>query len=260
MENELKEGIRIDLLTPLTANFFPDQRYGEEYTDEEYEYGIPLTGADLTQYEAEIRDMVDWMNKNECLPTEAVCDLMTYFRGSMSVKEKVRQAVVSVKEVDGILYGCTELKLNEFLEEPELKELCEYITGQYSDGWGEGFEQRDIKVDGGHLNVYFYTDKNFHFQKKESELTGQGKHPEKGKRPKMKLIGQDGNIFSIMGRASRLLKENGQNKEAEEMFERVKSSGSYYQALGIISEYVETELSSPQKEEKKKMGKNREER
>ena len=63
-------------------------------------------------------------------------------------------------------------------------------------------------------------------------------------KPKMDLIGEDGNIFAIMGRASGLLKEAGQKAEAEEMINRVTSSGSYDEALGIISEYVETELSS----------------
>lgn len=62
-------------------------------------------------------------------------------------------------------------------------------------------------------------------------------------KPKMNLIGEDGNIFSIMGRASGLLKEAGQKAEAEEMIGRVTSSGSYDEALRIISEYVETELS-----------------
>ena len=63
-------------------------------------------------------------------------------------------------------------------------------------------------------------------------------------KPKMDLIGEDGNIFAIMGRASGLLKEAGQKAEAETMINRVTSSGSYDEALGIISEYVETELSS----------------
>ena len=67
--------------------------------------------------------------------------------------------------------------------------------------------------------------------------------PQKEK-PKMDLIGEDGNIFAIMGRASGLLKEAGQKAESEEMIGRVTSSGSYDEALGIISEYVETELSS----------------
>lgn len=72
-------------------------------------------------------------------------------------------------------------------------------------------------------------------------------------RPKMELIGQDGNIFAIFGRASRLLKENGQPDQAKEMCDRVYQSGDYYKALNIISEYVETELSekTPSKQKKR---------
>ena len=54
-----------------------------------------------------------------------------------------------------------------------------------------------------------------------------------------------------MGDARRLLVRNGQSKEADEMFQRVQDSGNYYQALGIISEYVETELSVPKQEKEK---------
>lgn len=61
-------------------------------------------------------------------------------------------------------------------------------------------------------------------------------------RPKMKLLGEDGNIFAIMGRASRLLKNAGQRDKAKEMCNRVMSCDSYHKALNVISEYVETEL------------------
>lgn len=72
--------------------------------------------------------------------------------------------------------------------------------------------------------------------------------PEKNSlRPKMQLIGQDGNIFAIMGRASRLLKESGQSDKAKEMCDRVMSCDSYQKALNIISEYVETELTPKNK-------------
>ena len=62
-------------------------------------------------------------------------------------------------------------------------------------------------------------------------------------KPKMDLAGHDGNIYSILGRASRLLKQEGQPDRAQEMWDRVLDSKSYNEALGIISEYVETELS-----------------
>ena len=62
------------------------------------------------------------------------------------------------------------------------------------------------------------------------------------RRPRMELIGADGNIFAILGRASRLLRENGQAEQAKEMHDRVCRSGNYAEALHIVSEYVETEL------------------
>ena len=78
----------------------------------------------------------------------------------------------------------------------------------------------------------------------------------KPQKPRMELLGQDGNIFGIMGQASRLLKRAGMKEQADEMFNRVTACGSYYEALNIISEYVETELSpkpEPQKSTKKKV-------
>ncbi len=61
-------------------------------------------------------------------------------------------------------------------------------------------------------------------------------------KPKMNLVGEDGNVFAILGRASRALKQAGMPEQAKEMFDRVTSSDDYYEALNIISEYVETEL------------------
>ena len=62
--------------------------------------------------------------------------------------------------------------------------------------------------------------------------------PEEKAKPDCALIGEDGNIFNLMGIASRTLKETGMANEAKEMCERVRSSGSYYEALGVIGEYV----------------------
>ena len=69
-----------------------------------------------------------------------------------------------------------------------------------------------------------------------------GFEPEQNKAEKVKpdceLIGQDGNIFNLMGIASHTLKQNGMADEAKEMCSRVTSSGSYCEALNIIGEYV----------------------
>jgi hypothetical protein len=58
-------------------------------------------------------------------------------------------------------------------------------------------------------------------------------------KPDCELIGQDGNIFNLMGIASRTLRENGMEDKAEEMVDKIHSSAeSYYDALNIIGEYV----------------------
>lgn len=57
-------------------------------------------------------------------------------------------------------------------------------------------------------------------------------------RPNCPLIGQDGNVFNLIGIASRTLKENGMAAEASEMSSRIFASGSYSEALSIIDEYV----------------------
>ena len=82
-------------------------------------------------------------------------------------------------------------------------------------------------------------------------------------KPKMDLAGMDGNIYAILGNASMLLKEAGMREQIDEMFKRCEASGSYDEALSIISEYVDTELSAPPIEPKKthkKKGKSAHER
>lgn len=54
---------------------------------------------------------------------------------------------------------------------------------------------------------------------------------------KSKLVGQDGNIFAIMGEDSKRLKTAGFHGQAKEMSSRVFDAGSYNEALSITSEY-----------------------
>lgn len=61
----------------------------------------------------------------------------------------------------------------------------------------------------------------------------------KNNKPQCKLIGEDGNIFNLVGIASRTLKNNGKETEAEKMRSKVFASGSYEEALSVIGDYVE---------------------
>lgn len=73
-------------------------------------------------------------------------------------------------------------------------------------------------------------------------------------KPDCPLIGQDGNIFNLMGIASRTLRQNGLADRAKEMCERVRTSGDYYQALGIIGEYVNITGDTPEEGEELEEG------
>ena len=53
--------------------------------------------------------------------------------------------------------------------------------------------------------------------------------------------GSSGNIYCVMGGASKILRKCGMEDRAKEMVDRVTSSGSYDEALEIIGEYVNLE-------------------
>lgn len=76
---------------------------------------------------------------------------------------------------------------------------------------------------------------------------------EKRDKPDCELIGQDGNIFNLMGIASRTLKRNGMRDEAEEMVDRITNGASSYdETLHIIGEYVN--ITGPSEDEEMSEG------
>ena len=213
------------------------------------DYPTLFSGVDMAYYEESIREAVEQRDNDDG------GNLMPYFDEDRNpgVKKKVLSAVPTVEIRGSELMGCTTVKLREPLTEAEMQDLQSYLKGQFSDGWGEGFEQQEIQTGDGVLYVHF-AEERFDFEVEQVQPAEPEKEQSAFKRPKMKLVGMDGNIFAILGRASRLLKENGQPQQAKEMSSRVYQSGDYYKALNIISEYVETELSekSPAKTKKER--------
>lgn len=57
-------------------------------------------------------------------------------------------------------------------------------------------------------------------------------------KPTCKLVGEDGNIFFILGRVIQALNDP---EKANEVSERVMAASTYDKALQIIMEYVEVE-------------------
>lgn len=65
-----------------------------------------------------------------------------------------------------------------------------------------------------------------------------GETAQKVEKPDCALIGQDSNIFNLVGIAVRTLRQHGQAEHAKEMSSRAFASGNYAEAFGIIGEYV----------------------
>lgn len=62
-----------------------------------------------------------------------------------------------------------------------------------------------------------------------------------GIKPSVKLVGEDGNIFSILARSARALKRAGLGDQAKQMRQEVMESNSYDEALSTILQYVQEE-------------------
>ena len=60
-------------------------------------------------------------------------------------------------------------------------------------------------------------------------------------KPVVQLSGEDGNVFSIIGRVSKALKRAGQADKAKEFSEKAMNSQSYDAVLQLCFDYVEVE-------------------
>lgn len=83
-------------------------------------------------------------------------NMADYFHGNNGVSEKLRSAEWGFERRNGELYGCITVQTAGPLTEDEEQDLKEWITGQNSDGLGEGFEQREIYFEGGHRGAFMY--------------------------------------------------------------------------------------------------------
>ena len=58
--------------------------------------------------------------------------------------KKLRKITMSTEWYGGRLYGLATCEVDDDWTDDDTAQLKEYLSGQYSDGWGEGFEQREV--------------------------------------------------------------------------------------------------------------------
>ena len=97
-------------------------------------------------------------------------DMATYYNKDDGVSEKLTSAVWSVELHGGKLFGRIDCSLKEALTAEETEALRDWLTGQCSDGLGEGFEQQPIDTMDGELFVSFWNSGDDYAMMTESEF------------------------------------------------------------------------------------------
>ena len=152
----------LKLYMPLIADLYERNEYGE-FDDS----SMLLEGSELRGYETQITAA---LVKNQ-MPEETERGIMHWYHETDSVNTKVRSAVFTVNSRDGELWGVAECRVAGELSDTEMDTLKEFITGQASDGWGEGFEQREIFTDDNDkLYVHFWNSDDWGIQTEQERF------------------------------------------------------------------------------------------
>lgn len=141
--------------------YFPLTAYlDEEGNGETYEADNSI----LRAYESSIRAQVSDEQ------TRDVKNMAEYYDGNEGVKDKLVSADWNVEVINGELYGCVYARLKAELTTEEKASLKEWITGQNSDGFGEGFEQHPLGIEEGDLYISFWNSGKDYFVYDKNEM------------------------------------------------------------------------------------------
>ena len=158
--NELK------LYSPLTAELVEDEPDLDWEYGDVVDYPLPLDGRDLVDF----RDTIEEAIADEVLPEEVERGLMNWFWVCDNLNNTLNSVRITAEEINDRLYAVATCKVKGKLTPDELTELKEFCVGQYADGWGEGFEQRERRCADGSLYVHFWQpDKFFICTREEME-------------------------------------------------------------------------------------------
>lgn len=83
-------------------------------------------------------------------------NMAEYFDRDATLKKKLTSMSWGVELYRGRLFGKISCSLKGEMTDSEEEIMKDWITGQNSDGWGEGFEQRAIDTEDGDLYVSFW--------------------------------------------------------------------------------------------------------
>jgi hypothetical protein len=151
----------LKLYMPLTATTYERNQWGD-LVDEP----IELDSYNILSHKDSILAAI----VKEHMPDETERGLMKYYHEDDSINRKVQSFFFTVEQIQDKLMGVAECRVQGELTDKELELFKEYISGQASDGFGEGFEQRGIKTADGEINVSLWSSNKSWSIKTKDEL------------------------------------------------------------------------------------------
>ncbi|MDD4808376.1 MAG: antirestriction protein ArdA [Oscillospiraceae bacterium] len=155
-----EEPTTLRLFSPLSAGLYEIDEWGDMERD-----AIPMSSRALCDYQGDILSLIERNHRD----TEGDRGLALYL-DNVLLGRKVYSMNPTVEVWQDELWGVLEVQTYGELSDGEMQELISQWSGQCSDGWGEGFEQRPIKTEDGELYVSFWNAGKDFFIKPEQEL------------------------------------------------------------------------------------------
>ena len=140
-----------DFYCPLQATIIDEN--GNEWN---------IAQEDLPVYENEIQLKIE-------VCQEADMDMAAYVGKHANMRDKLLYVEWGVENRNDRLYGKISCHFSTPLSAEETERLKDAITGQNSDGFGEGFEQRGIKTEDGEIHVSLWNHEEY-FLKSGEEM------------------------------------------------------------------------------------------
>lgn len=153
----------LKLYMPMNVELYERSEWGD------YDESVEIPAQYATEYADLIRDAI-LKERQFC---ECERGMMEYYDRSDNINFKVKSYNFDVEVRDGALWGVAKCEIYGELTDSELELLKDNITGQAADGFGEGFEQRDIYTpDGDMIYAHLWSSRDWNIQT-EQELFGQ---------------------------------------------------------------------------------------
>ena len=120
----------------------------EGYCDNDEDISIEIQYENISDHGRYclFRDMRTYLDEDFDIPRFGR-GLAMYLHNNDCIKSIVKSIMLDFIEKDNQLYTEILCISNKKLNDEEIKNLKEYITGQFSDGFGEGFEQHTFYLE-----------------------------------------------------------------------------------------------------------------